>query len=179
LIKFLSHLIDPHPDITDVGDRRRAQLLAGISIILVLPLILGLIFRFISKPSDNLINYATIEFTSLIIFSLLAYFFSRRPTFHWGSIVLVVSFSLGGIINSVSSGGVAGALLFVIPAFVIGSALLSFSRFTILVLTNLVILFALPLFIPSIERTYFEIGIILTTGLLLVIVVAVRNLIEG
>ena len=38
-------IINPHPTITEIGDRRRAQLLAGISLILVIPLLLGAISR--------------------------------------------------------------------------------------------------------------------------------------
>ncbi len=60
----------------------------------------------------------------------------------------------------------------------VGSALLRSREITVLVVINVAILFLLPLLSPTIEQSFADTGIVLTTGLLLIVVVVVRNLIE-
>lgn len=171
-------IANPHPDVTDIKDRRLAQLLAGLSMVLLLPLSFGILLRFLTNDPSEWFTIETFEFVGLVLFTLLAYIFSRTSHFNWGSISLVTAFSITAIINSFANNTVDGALYFLIPAFVIGSALLRLGGIAALVIINVVILFLLPVLFPSIEQSFSDTGIVLTSGLLLILVVAIRNLIE-
>ncbi len=176
--RFWKWTISPSPALTDVGDRRLAELLASLSLILIFPLLLGTLSRLLTTEPSDWFTMETFEFLGLVLFSLIAYILSRTSYFQWGSLCLVTAFSITAIINSFANNTVAGSLFFLIPAFVIGSALLQLRSFSTLVVINVAILFILPIVSPGIEQSFEETGIVLTAGLLLIIVVAVRNLIE-
>ncbi len=105
-------LTNPHSRVIEIGDRRRAQLLAGLSLILIFPLFFGTALRVLTNEADVFLAPQTLEFFGLILFSILAYIFSRTRNFQWGSYTLVTAFSIGAIINSIDSGSVGGALYF-------------------------------------------------------------------
>jgi GAF domain-containing protein len=175
---FWMRVIDPHPEVTEIGDRRRAQLLAGVSLILIVPLLLGIILRVLTNVPEEIFAPETFQLLGLVLFALLAYILSRTPYFQWGSISLVTAFSIGAINSIFSNNSVSTAFYFLIPAFVIASALLRAREITALVVINIAILFLVPVLSPTVEQSFSETGIVLTTGLLLIIVVIVRNLIE-
>jgi len=103
--RFLLWLTEPHPKVAEIGDRRRAQLLAGISLILVFPLLFGITLRLFTNDPEDWLSAATLEFVGLVLFSLLAYILSRTQYYQLGSYTLVTAFSMGAIINSFDSGG--------------------------------------------------------------------------
>ena len=134
---------NPHPDVVEVGERRRAQLLAGLSLILGFTTALGYIARLINNPGEYF-GPASFELLGLTLFSLFAYLFSRSRVYQWGSIIIVTVFSIASIIDVVETKNVGGAIFFLLPAFAIGSALLRQWQISILVILNVVVLFILP-----------------------------------
>ena len=167
----------PHSEITEIGERRRAQLLAGLSLILALTTLIGFITTILSNPLEN-IDLQTLSLLGLAVFSLVSYGLSRTPYYQWGSILLSAVFSVASILDVVETQSMAGAVYFLVPVYALSSALFRLRGISVLVIFNTLISFTLPILIPTIEPSYPDVGIIMTVGVLLIIVVAFRNAIE-
>jgi len=74
LARLWRFLISPHPSVTEIGEKRRAQLLATISLILTVAFILGLIS-----------GGSVAAFTTLLVISLASYGGSRTRYYNIGS----------------------------------------------------------------------------------------------
>src|SRR5574341_306978 len=75
-------LTEPHESIREVGERRRARLLATVSLILTV----AFIWATLSRPT----SYGT--FIALFSITILSYVLSRRPYYHIGSYFFCFSF---------------------------------------------------------------------------------------
>jgi len=81
--RFLGFLINPHPSIQEIGERRRAQLLAIITLILTV----AYTWALVSGPS----SYS--EFIALLLFTALAYGLSRTTFYEIGIYFFCFSFN--------------------------------------------------------------------------------------
>ncbi len=75
LARILGFMINPHPSVQEIGEKRRAQLLAIITLILTV----AYLWALISKPDSN--N----EFFALLLFTAIAYGLSRTPYYAIGT----------------------------------------------------------------------------------------------
>jgi GAF domain-containing protein len=73
--RLLGFMINPHPSVQDIGERRRAQLLAVITLILTV----AYVWALISRPN----SYS--EFLPLLLFTAISYGLSRTPYYDIGT----------------------------------------------------------------------------------------------
>jgi hypothetical protein len=177
LEKAWNWLARPHPSLTDLGSRRRAQLMMAFALIisfgLLGPLMLG------SRNSNRILFLYV-----LLLVGLIAFFLGRTRFYNWGSVLLILSIVITGflLVLNGSKSDPTDVLNTTIPlALVIGSILLSLrSQF----LLTLVCGFS-PMLFPFISHrvtfadgTLRDGGIFLTLGLLLAGITIFRNTLE-
>ena len=83
LARILGFMINPHPSVQEIGEKRRAQLLAIITLILTVTYLWALI----SKPDSN--N----EFFALLLFTAIAYGLSRTAYYDIGTYFFCFGFT--------------------------------------------------------------------------------------
>ena len=132
-------LSKPHSSVVEIGEQRRAQLLAGLSLIITFTLGLGSIVRLITTP-EEIGDLQTVILIGLAILSFLTYILSRTRYHQAGSILLVTIFSVVSAVDVIQTRSVGGAIFFLVPAFALSSALLSVVQISILVLVNMLFL---------------------------------------
>ena len=124
-------LTEAHPDVQDIGERRRAQLLAALSLILVGAFMLALL---VGPESVNI-------FYVLFGFTLIVYVLSRSKFFNAGAYIFSFGFASFayitiylGTANTVES----AVSSFVPVAVLLSSALLSSNGFIVLAISTVV-----------------------------------------
>src|SRR5215216_6623354 len=83
LARLWGFLIDPHPSVQEVGEKRRAQLLAIITLILSI----AYVWALISRPD----SYGV--FVILLLFTAVAYGLSRTPYYEVGTYFFCFGFT--------------------------------------------------------------------------------------
>src|SRR5262245_21956217 len=81
--RLWAFLINPHPSIQDIGEKRRAQLLSIITLILTIAYLSALF----SKPN----SYS--EFVALLLFTAIAYCLSRTAYYQIGTYLFSFGFT--------------------------------------------------------------------------------------
>ena len=170
-------LTEAHPSITEIGERRRAQLLSALSLILVV----SFTWAVLSSPSS---------FTVFIFFlgiTLLAYIVSRTKYYRIGAYFFSFGFTSIAYINlyNGSANSIDTSIASTVPiALILASAILSQRGFLILVITTIaatgsIRVYADPKFLAdplfSFGRT---IGVTSSIGLILVGITAFRSSVE-
>ena len=170
-------LTEAHPSITEIGERRRAQLLSALSLILFV----SFTWAVLSSPSS---------FTVFIFFlgiTLLAYIVSRTSYYRIGAYFFSFGFTSIAYISlyNGSANSVDTAIASTVPiALILASAILSQRGFLILVIatiaaTGSIRVYADPKFLAdplfSFGRT---IGVTSSIGLILVGITAFRSSVE-
>jgi GAF domain-containing protein len=173
-------LTSPHHSILEVGARRQAQLLAALTLGYT---ILSLISIPATWMARKALTNAMLALLPVIALALVAYILSRTRYYQIGAWLLVISL-VASTFGQVQGGAdIGGTLLFSTAlAFVIGSALFSYRAMLIFVLLDALISpFLLNLIAPEIGMARLGAfgGYILTTGVLIIIVMAFRNSLES
>lgn len=175
LIRIWDILTEAHPSITDTGERRRARLLSGITLILT-----GfLLWALLSSPTSP----AT--FVVLTITTFTSYGLSRTRSYNIGNYIISYGFAslaylslYTGTANSFGTSITSTALL----AIIMASILLSLRDFSILAGLSIAATFAAPLYskIPiSIDGSFFrDAGIYTAISLILAGAIGFRDRIE-
>jgi GAF domain-containing protein len=170
-------LTSPHPSVTEVGERRRAQLLSALSLILFVSFISALL----SNPR------AFIVFFIFLGITLIAYITSRTRLYRVGAYFFAFGFTSIAYINIYdgTANSIDTSISSIVPiSLVLASAILSQRGFVILVLatimaTGSVKTYADPKFLAdpifSFGRT---IGITSSIGLILLGITAFRSSVE-
>jgi len=175
--RLVEILFSPHPSITDIGEKRTAQLTIALTFVLTFTNSLALVF----------VGRRGVETTfliqiGLVVLSILAYIVSRQSRFTWGGAILVISLSLSGFANVLAgSDDPSSALYVTIPvAFVIGSALLPVSVNVAQFVGALIGIFLLPVLDPryTFQNAGTNSALIVTLGVLVIVVQVFRNNVE-
>jgi GAF domain-containing protein len=119
-------LVNPHPSIQDIGEKRRAQLLAIITLILTL----AYLWAMLSRPN----SYS--EFVALLLFTALAYGLSRTAYYEIGIYLFCFGFTAFAYITlylGTASSYTSAITTTVHIALVVASILLSFRGLALLV----------------------------------------------
>jgi len=176
-IRIWRFLTEAHPSVTDIGERRRAQLLSALSLIL-----------FVSFTSAILSNPAS--FTVFFFFlgiTLVAYITSRTRYYSVGAYFFSFGFTSIAYITlyNGSANSIDTAIASTVPiSLILASAILSQRGFVVLVITTIAVtgsirVYADPKFINdplfSFGRT---IGVTSSIGLILVGITAFRTNVE-
>jgi GAF domain-containing protein len=125
--RLLGFLINPHPSVWEVGEKRRAQLLAIITLILTI----AYLWAMISKPN----SYS--EFLSLLLFTAIAYGLSRTAFYEIGIYFFCFGFTAFAYITlylGTASSYTSAITTTVHISLVVASLLLSFRGLAALVL---------------------------------------------
>jgi len=124
---FLSFMINPHPSVQEVGERRRAQLLAVITLILTV----AYVWALISRPD----SYGV--FVILLLFTAVAYGLSRTPYYEVGTYFFCFGFTAFAYMTlylGTASSYTSAITTTVHISLVVSSILLSFRGLAALVL---------------------------------------------
>jgi len=119
--RFWSFLTAPHPSIRDVGERRRAQLLSSLTLIITVSLTLGMLF---ASSASTFIGFLGI--------TLLSYTLSRARFYSVGAYFFCFAFTSVAYITIYlgSANSIESAIASTVPiALILASALLSQKRF--------------------------------------------------
>jgi len=169
-------LISPPASVLEVGARRRAQLLATMSLSIGILNTVGIL----TTPTDKLSRVASLVILSALLF--FAYGLSRTKFHDLGSWLVVIAISISAYyLAIVPDANTQAVLLTFMPlAFALGLGLLSQLGLGILVGVSTFVTFLLPTFFPAVSRgdVVGSGGILMTLGLLLIIVNAVQISVE-
>jgi GAF domain-containing protein len=157
-------LTDPHPSVQEVGEKRRAQLLAIVTLILTF----AYVWALITRPSSYL------DFIVLILFTAIAYGFSRTPYSEIGTYFFCFGFTAFAYITlyfGTATSYTSAVTTTVHIALVVASILLSFRGMTILVLLVMIASGAAPQYshVPiAINSDFFrDTGVTISMGVIL------------
>ena len=158
-------LISPHPSIQDIGEKRRAQLLATITLILTVIYVWALI----SRPD----SYGS--FIALLIFTILIYASSRTPYYRLGTYLFCfgfTSFTFISLFFGMASDYTSAITTIGHIALVVASILLSVRSLTTLVLFVAIATITAPLYsqvpIPIDGDFYRNTGVAIALGFILI-----------
>lgn len=175
---FFQSLIAPHSSLQEIGARRRAQLLATLSLIVGSFLIVGLIIGSVmatSSPSGIL------ALAGLILAALLSYIFSRTRWVLVGSLILTLSLAASAYWLIWNHEDPQRSLITVVPlALILGSVLLPFWGIALLSGAVVIATFLLLLIVPGLDVSSVVTngGAFLVMGAAFLAVTAFRNSLE-
>jgi GAF domain-containing protein len=175
LATIWNFLSEPNLSVRDIGERRRAQLTASISLAIAVLTLIGFITTTILSGGSGG-NWIFIITTTIAFF---AYILSRTKYYFLGALILVLGLSAITYLNIITgnSSSIANSIYVFLPiALIIGSGLLSPWALVAVTLVNLVAIFLLyPLGITNNLSELVTIsGIVITIGFLLAILDAFR-----
>jgi hypothetical protein len=172
-------LFKPSEAVKEIGDRRQAELLAWISLLLMMWFLLATVFIFmLGRQLDYLLILASSAGVSAI-----SYFLSRSRSYTFAGWILIIIFSSAGYATLLTSTGIEGraTLLAILSmVFVIASAVLSVRNLSVVVIVNSALCFVLPLMVPALNQiAYYTTASSATIiGILLAIFSNLRNSVE-
>ncbi len=165
-------LIEPHPSVKDIGEFRRAQLLA------ILTLILSIFFISVVFFQPRSFNV----FVALGTITLISYFLSRTKYFRLGTYIFTFMFTAIGylrIYQGTASSIESSVFSTVLIAIVFSSALLSQRGFLSLVALSTIAAFSTPIYskVPLLETESTALigGVVMVIGTVLFGIQAFRE----
>jgi GAF domain-containing protein len=174
-IRLLNALINPHPTITDVGERRRAQLLSTLALILSA--------AFIAAPLS--IPTGDDTFIILLVTALISYVLSRGRYHRTGAYFFSYGITLITYITlylGTASGFSSSITTIAHVAVILANVLLSLRGFIALVILSTLATFGAPLYsqTPIISQVEFyrTAGVFTSIGLILIGASIFRSRIE-
>ncbi len=183
LARIWNLIVEPHPSVQGIADRRRAQLSAGTAFALFLINGLGMVA---TPDAFSLSNPSSVSLMVLTILIVISYILARTRYFDFGSIINVAGLSISAytlvlLRQEQTLLEVSNAVNAFVPlAIVLASALLSSWSLVAITLTNFAIIAFLPQFVPaySFEQAGTDAGVSLGIGVLLWITLVYRNATE-
>ncbi len=153
----------PNPFITDKGDQRQAQLLAGITSSLTVLLTLVTLITVLVKHA---LPSAVSVLLPVIVFLIFAYILGKSQDYSFGSWMLVIIISYAAYAEVISQAKITPLLAPILGiVFLIGSALFSPGELLFLVGGNIILIPFLYFFVPHIVLTDYVLGIASGIGL--------------
>jgi hypothetical protein len=172
-------LFEPNAAIKDIGQRRQAQLMAWISLVVTAWFLMAVISIFAMRNA----TFGALVLLAVVVFSLISYVFSRTRHIQVASWILTTLFLVAGygtLLGLPLKDASTTYLALVVLGFVIGSAVLPVRGLAFAVAANTLCWMVVAIFVPAADRLDFfaPAGSGTITGILLSIFVGVRNLIE-
>ncbi len=143
-------LIAPSPTVVEAGQRRQAQLMAGLLVIIIPLGLISELYTVLTLPPER--NYSGYWVTLIAVLGLLvAYGLSRSRYYSWAAVVIVITTSVAVLVGGLRDPQSVkfGFLDFLLMAVLLGSALMSLRPLFWLGLANLAALLLLPLLNPA------------------------------
>lgn len=149
-------LFKPSAHITEVGERKHAELIAKLALFFAALIIVGLTTS-ISRPDRNV--GSTSALAALTIASLSGYVVSRTRNYKSSGIIIATIWTIVTIAYAYSgrtTNGPLFALVLLLPfGFILGTVMLPTRSLAMVVIAGLISAFMLPLFYPEIGRPIF------------------------
>ena len=119
-------LTAPHSSIQEVGEKRRATLIASVSLVFFPLLVSAAVFGYVARESGSMSQVGTTQIIILAVISLFIYFLARTPYHRLGSVIFSLTLILSTVflaLNETTSelGNVLYSLLPIM--FILGIAL--------------------------------------------------------
>lgn len=183
VLSLLNRLISPVASITDIEARRKAQLSAAISLILLIIVVIGI---FTIRGFQRIGDPANIALWAIAVGSIAGYTLSRTKYYMFGSLIVVVGIAASGyglvFLNpDLTELDFVGGIYATIPlSLVIGSVLLPLPWSILITLINFLTIATTPFYLSVItfQRVGSVSGTILSLGAVLVLTVIFRNVLE-
>lgn len=176
--RFWEQLTSPHPTVQDVSLRRQIQFAAAVSLVLMLVMVAAMAGVLIARDGQ----FTPLEYPliGLLVLLLICYGLIRSRNYRIGLSLQIWGFgAIGFIAIGFGSNNPASALMTgLVPAYILASLLLPLWEMITLWLLSILIL---ALFgAPGVNASQIGslIGILTTTGVLLVVGVVFRNALE-
>lgn len=170
-------VVVPHPGVSDFGERRRAQLLMSLALLLAVMCSAGTYF---SVRASHGFKPSNINLLLLAMVSWGTYLFGRTRFFRWGAVFLTVCVSVAGYsIVMAGSDDVPGALFSTIPlALILGSVLLPVRAQAALTGFNVLAIVLVGQIHPNLPEAPSYAAVIFTIGALLIVFTIFRDSLE-
>jgi len=174
-VRIWDFFTDGHSSLTDIGDRRRARLLASVTLVLLL----FFAWAMLSNPSS------LPTFIALAVITFISYILSRTSYYRIGN--YFISYSITSLVYLSLYIGAASSFNNAIAttahvAIILASILLSLRDFSILAAISIAATFAAPLYSRTpvpVDGSYFrDAGIYTVIALILAGATAFRNKVE-
>jgi GAF domain-containing protein len=165
----------PSAAITEVGERRRARLLAWLTLAFFFFSIIGVLAAYSARQADGGPITAVYVLLGLDVLLSLIYVLSRSKYYAIGAVFFVAAMTaatLGELVTGAAKSPMDTIFSFLPLTFVLGSALLSLPYMAVVVAVNII---GIGFFVPPMGA---EIRISLILGILTLIVMAFRDRVE-
>lgn len=172
-------LFKPSSVVTEIGERRQAELVAWVSLIQTVWFLTATVTIVVRGKQSG----TTLVLFAIACISLFAYALSRTRRFAFAARLLVVILSAAGyalLLITASVDGRATFLAILALTFVIASATLSVYNLSVVVLINFVLSLAVPVLLPSFNQIsyYTTVSNAAVIGVLLAVFSGLRNSVE-
>jgi GAF domain-containing protein len=178
--KAWDFITKPNAALREVGQRRQARLLAGLTFLLTIAVVFGAVAAQIVNGAREEMS-SSYAFLAVFVLSLISYIFSRTRHFNVGTILILAAFSLSAHVGALMgiNDPKGFALAFLAPAFIISSIMLPLTGIIALTAANMLILGGIAIYMgPGSSYWGTILGQVLVYGTLLSIFSATRNAIE-
>jgi GAF domain-containing protein len=179
---FWQRLTAPHPSIQDVGERRRASLLASIGLALFPLMISATIAGFISRLSQGLNQVATISSVALTFTFLITYVLARTRYYRAGSVIITMIFVASTVQLAITEPTPLNEIFYsLLPLmFIISIALFNQRGMWMLFGVTMAGMAVIAIFHPGMEMQTLvqSIGITASIAIMAIIVVRFRDSVE-
>ncbi len=179
---ILRRLIAPHPSIKDVGEQRRASLLAGFGLAIAPLTLAATIAGYVTRSQEGYSQFGTLLALSLCIASTATYLVSRTRLYRIGSFIIAAAFLAITVgLEVVERGPLNETLYSMLPIlFVVSIALFDLRGMWILFVATMLSMGIIFTFGPPVgQRAAIQAaGITGSIAVLSIVVVAYRDSVE-
>jgi len=177
IARLWSWLINPHSSIWEVGDRNRAKLIITINLILSLSTLLGAVFIRLTEGSG--INPGEQVLFILSAVAFLGYLFGRSRLYTVGAVIPISGLMVSAFGNFSGSGEISQSLYSnLLPAIVLAGLLLPFWGAVLTVGTSVMGVMLTHMAYPASGRMGIDLGVFIPFGILTLVSIWSRNVIE-
>lgn len=174
-VSVWQRLFEPHPSLSDVGERRQARLIAIIALILTVTNTIGALASYLSTGE----YLAALVLIGLGIFSGIGYGLSRGRRFRIGGYLIVWLLTASAFTNPSRADTISNSLyVYLLVAMVFASISFPFRYMVFYVVFSNAAIIGLPLIYPDYSNVGLDLAIFLPLGALILTSMRYRDNVE-
>jgi len=168
-------LFEPHPSLTEIGERHQARLIAIIALILTTTDVLGALASFFSTRQAS----AALVLLGLAFFSGIGYLLARRQRYRIGGYLIVWLLTASAFTNPSGADTISNSLyVYLIVAIIFASISFPFRYMVFYVVFCNIAIPVLPFFYPGYSNVGFDLAIFFPFGVLALTSMRYRDNVE-
>ncbi len=168
-------LFEPHPSLTEVGERRQARLIAIIALILTTTNSIGALAAFLL--AGDVIS--ALVLLGLVLFSGVGYTLARRRRYRVGGYLIVWLLTASAFTNPAGAETISASLYaYLIIAIIFASISFPFRYMVFYVVFCLIVIPVLPFFYPEYTNVGLDLAVFLPFGALVLTSMRFRDNVE-